>query len=284
MKVVKKVNFDWKDEFENHLQKSLNCFTPSKLYEAMDYSLNGGGKRFRPYLMFVMAESLSVEQDLLIEFAVALEYIHTYSLIHDDLPALDNDDVRRGRPTNHLVYGEDLAILAGDNLLTVAFEKLLHHCQAHNLNLETASYFASCCRKMVEGQLLDLQSSFETKTALLEMYNLKTGALITCALQLPWLINHQVINDDIERIGYLLGVAFQVRDDLLEYESNSEISGKSHSDAINDKVTYVSLTSQEEAREFLATCLEEVKILLKKNNFYSTEWEKVCEASFKRLK
>ena len=235
------------------------------LWKAMEYSLLAGGKRVRPLLLMLTGLSLGAEEDKLYPFARALEMIHTYSLIHDDLPAMDNDDYRRGRLTNHKVYGEGMAVLAGDGLLTLAFETMgkamemaVDEGNADLLVRETRcfSYMAACagCKGMVAGQSADLASegrviSLEeltyiefNKTSRLLMAALKGGALLAGA-------SLDVIQK-VESAAGKVGQAFQIVDDILDVESSFEELGKSiGSDEKDEKATFVSLYGIDKARK-----------------------------------
>lgn len=228
--------------------------------ESMRYSLFAGGKRIRPVLCLAVSEALHVDPTPYLQLACSLECIHTYSLIHDDLPAMDNDDLRRGKPTNHKVFGEAAAILAGDSLLTFAFELLAASGPAGSLSsAERLRIIALIARAigplgMVGGQSLDIDSegkpiTFET---LQYLHSCKTGALITAAVQ-----TGAVIGQADERqfaalttYGRQIGLAFQIVDDLLNVEGTAEQLGKAvGSDARHDKATYPSFFGVEKTRE-----------------------------------
>ena len=213
--------------FENHFQGKPHFLAGERrLLESMRYSLlQEGGKRFRPVLAMLTAEALGQKADAAVAFAGAVECVHTYSLIHDDLPAMDNDDFRRGQPTNHKKFDEAIAILAGDGLLTEAFVLIAQHYQhapeiAVRLTSELA--MASGFQGMVGGQAIDMGSKKESITAeeLKRMHRLKTGALIRVAsvgaAQLSGANSDQLTQ--IERYAENLGLAFQVADDILDYD------------------------------------------------------------------
>jgi geranylgeranyl diphosphate synthase type II len=228
--------------------------------EAMRYSLFAGGKRIRPILCLAAAESVT-DTDLQKEamvVACALEYIHTYSLIHDDLPAMDDDDLRRGKPTNHKVFGEAEAILAGDGLLSFAFELLSGPSSSQlddhkRIKIIHIISHAIGPQGMVGGQALDIGSegkniSFET---LRSIHSRKTGALITAAVQCGAVLAG-ADDDQFNRLteyGNNIGLAFQITDDLLNVEGTPEQLGKAAgSDAARDKATYPSFFGVEETR------------------------------------
>lgn len=231
--------------------------TPRTISEAMAYSLMIGGKRIRPVLSLAVCEALGGKEEEILPFAAGLELIHTYSLIHDDLPSMDNDDLRRGKPTNHKVYGEAIAILAGDGLLNYAFE----------LMLETAVRFeyerrfvraaaevakASGVRGMIGGQVIDMESEGRRVdlNTLYEMHSKKTGALIEAACMAGGIIaEREDILKDIREYSKNLGVAFQIVDDILDCTGDVKKLGKKvGSDADNEKSTFVSILGLEDSK------------------------------------
>ncbi|MFV0424709.1 MAG: polyprenyl synthetase family protein [Bacilli bacterium] len=249
--------------FEIELSKVFEDRPNMKLYEAMNYSLSAGGKRFRPHLMFSSAEMLGVDSSLMIDIAIAIELIHTYSLIHDDLPCLDNDDLRRGKLTNHKVYGEDYALLAGDNLQSLAFE-YIYKALAKGFDIKLLKYFSIACVKMVEGQSLDIDESYKVDIETLEnVHYLKTGALIEFCMIAPlfYLKDYSKLSD-LSLVGRNLGIAFQIKDDILDVSATSEELGKSNSDIDNNKLTYTSLLGVDKSEEFLENKLKETTDIL----------------------
>ncbi len=227
--------------------------------EAMRYSLFAGGKRVRPILCMAAAEALKVDPLLYLPIACAFECIHTYSLIHDDLPAMDNDDLRRGKPTCHKVFGEAEAILAGDGLLTYGFELLTLPCPGKlspesRLRIINLVARAIGSQGMVGGQALDIASegekiSFET---LRYLHSCKTGALITAAVQVGAILGQATDQEftALTTYGNNIGLAFQIKDDLLNVESTTEKLGKAAgSDAELDKATYPAFFGIEETRK-----------------------------------
>lgn len=233
----------------------------SKSYEtladSMQYSLNAGGKRVRPFLTIAFCKLFSGEEDRALPFAAALEMIHTSSLIHDDMPCMDNDKLRRGKPTNHVVYGEDTALLAGDGLIALAFEAVAGAKEiADSLKVKAMGYLADCIgyRGMMGGQMIDLESegrmiSYES---LCELQSLKTGRLIRAACVLGVLAagveDENTISDTV-RYADGIGKAFQIIDDILDVTSDEKTMGKSLSDVDNNKITFLSFMSVEEARD-----------------------------------
>ena len=232
----------------------------SVIMEAMGYSLLAGGKRLRPMLMqetFCLYDGTS---KALRPFMAALEMIHTYSLVHDDLPAMDNDEYRRGRKTTHIVYGEDMGILAGDALLNYAFEtafrafviepeKSLSIGRALAVLGEKAGIYG-----MIGGQVIDVKETGHTvaKDVLDTIYRLKTAALIEAAMMIGAILGGASEEDvkKVERIAEYVGVAFQIQDDILDVTSSQEMLGKPvHRDEKNEKTTYVTLVGIEKAKE-----------------------------------
>ena len=235
------------------------------LMRAMEYSLMAGGKRLRPILLMAAADSINGNGEKFITVADALEMIHTYSLIHDDLPAMDNDDYRRGKLTNHKVFGEATAILAGDALLTLAFEVALRQEDVPPEILLTVLReisIAAGSAGMVGGQAVDLRSEgvridFDT---LKLMHRGKTGALFKAAIRSGAILAQASEKnlDDLTRYAENFGLAFQITDDILDVTGDEKILGKpTGSDAKNLKSTYVSLTSLEEAKNFAQAAVDE---------------------------
>ena len=216
------------------------------LQEAMEYSLLAGGKRIRPVLALETCRLCGGEPELALPFACAVEMIHTYSLIHDDLPAMDDDALRRGRPTNHVVYGEATAILAGDGLLTAAFEQLTRADLPAGRVVEAVACLSRCAGPagMVGGQALDMAGEGRgmSRPELEQLQSLKTGALISAAAQLGCIAAGGTGEQRAKVVEYAqaLGRAFQVRDDMLDVISSDQELGKPvGSDQTNEKSTFV---------------------------------------------
>ena len=238
------------------------------LEEAMNYSLLAGGKRLRPLIMLEIFKLFGGKKEELVHpFAAALEMIHTYSLIHDDLPAMDNDDFRRGRPTNHKVYGEAVAILAGDGLLNFAAEtssKAFKHCETiceyKRVGEALSRLFTySGADGMIGGQILDMLSDEGKKEKnedfFLTMYDLKTGGLIKAAFVIGALLAGAGEDeiDIIEKVGASVGLVFQLQDDILDISGDEIKLGKPvHSDERNNKLTYLKLLGEDRAKELIA--------------------------------
>ena len=228
---------DFLAEFEakiNLANQSLQKFFAKKenhqrtVYDAMEYSLFSGGKRIRPVLCGACAELFGGDIEEAMPFACAVEMIHTYSLIHDDLPCMDDDDLRRGKPTNHVVYGEAMAVLAGDALLNCAFETALNFSKSSPaVTLEALKVIAtlSGTEGMIGGQVIDLESEgteIDTVT-LMAMHICKTGALMMAAAKAGAIVGGGTKEDvlNMEKFARYLGVAFQIKDDILDVESTT---------------------------------------------------------------
>lgn len=239
-----------------------------QVVEAMRYSLMSGGKRVRPILLLAGAQAIGGDQKVLLPAACALECIHTYSLIHDDLPAMDDDDLRRGRPTCHKVYGEAVAILAGDGLLTYAFEFMCKPEMEQNISphlLSEAIFLlarAAGVSGMVGGQAADILMEGRPVDAetLSFIHSHKTGALIGASVEIGALLGKG--NDDelnhLRKYGESLGLAFQIKDDLLDVEGDQEVLGKPvGSDDRNLKATYPALFGLDETKRKAQKLLEQ---------------------------
>ncbi|MCY6370311.1 polyprenyl synthetase family protein [Clostridium ganghwense] len=241
------------------------------IYDAMKYSIEVGGKRIRPILMICTYNIYKDNYKEIIPLASALEMIHTYSLIHDDLPAMDDDDLRRGKPTNHKVFGEAIAILAGDGLLNEAMNVLFDYCtvnsQKHIIEACRTISKASGVEGMIGGQVVDVISEGKkiSEEQLSYMHSKKTGELIKSAI-ISGAILGEAKNKDIKLLcefGKKLGLAFQIKDDILDIVGDSKILGKKiNSDNDNDKITFVSKFGLEECKEMCKQLTNEcLKIL-----------------------
>lgn len=277
-------------EFSNDI-KLINEFFENKAFEeaensavldAMNYSLKNGGKRIRPLLTLYFSEIAGGNRDAALKFGCALEMIHTYSLIHDDLPCMDNDDMRRGKPSCHIAFGETNALLAGDALLTEAFY-LASQCgiSADNtaLAVKYLSEFAGV-RGMVMGQVLDLQfeNTEPSLSDIKKMYSLKTCALLKCACVLGYLTGEKSDSGEIERIceyAESLGLAFQITDDILDVISDSKTLGKPvGSDEKNNKPTFVKLYGLESSKRYVNELTSNAVSIL---NSFGGKCEKLTE-------
>lgn len=239
------------------------------IYEAMSYSLNIGGKRIRPLLMLLTYSLYKENYKDIIPIACALEMIHTYSLIHDDLPAMDNDDLRRGNPTNHKVYGEALAILAGDGLLNQAMNIMFDYAEKNPSSINACSYIShmASCDGMIGGQVVDIISEGKSisEQQLKYMHSKKTGALIKAAV-LSGAYLAGAPEEDISKFknyGEKLGLTFQIIDDILDVEGDTKILGKKiNSDTQNNKTTFVTLYGIAECKSISLRLTKECEDIL----------------------
>lgn len=248
--------------------------TPLKLGEAINHSLFAGGKRIRPILCLAAYEACDGNDEDIMQFAASIELIHTYSLIHDDLPAMDNDDLRRGRPTNHKVFGEGMAILAGDGLLTEAFFMMAN--SLSNKNIKNTALiraikevaFAAGIHGMVAGQAQDLlsENSEPDKETLFFIHRHKTAALLSASVRSGAILANcgkQALNA-ITRYGENIGIAFQVIDDILDVEGSAEELGKTPgSDERKKKMTYPLLYGIEESKKKAEELISEAIFVLR---------------------
>jgi geranylgeranyl diphosphate synthase type II len=242
---------------------------PSTIHEAMRYSVFAGGKRLRPLLALFGCEAVGGTADDAMPGAVALELIHTYSLVHDDLPAMDDDDFRRGRPTCHKVYGEAIAILAGDALLTHAFHVLADQVAAgvpapRRLRMVAEIAVAAGSVGMVGGQTMDIQAEGKTldPATLLTLHSKKTGALLRVSLRVGGLAGgaDEAALGHLTRYGERLGLAFQIVDDILDIEGDSAEMGKTAgSDLRKHKATYPAVFGLEASRREATRLLDEAR-------------------------
>ena len=246
-------------------ERALDRLVPSEttlpvaIHKAMRYSLFAGGKRIRPALCFAASEAIGGHCPGIENVAATLEMIHTYSLIHDDLPALDNDDLRRGRPTNHKVFGEAMAILAGDSLLTLAFEVLGKLGNTH-LVVELASA-SGTVGGMIGGQVEDIQGEGKPATAELldRIHRAKTGALLRASVRMGAIYAGAAGPQlaALSSYGEHVGLAFQIVDDILDVEQSSEALGKTAGkDAAQQKITFPAVYGLEPSRKMAARELE----------------------------
>ena len=262
------------DFFETELKKELEELSyPETIAKGMEYAILNGGKRLRPFLLFATLELLNQNIEKGVKSAIALEMIHSYSLVHDDLPALDNDDYRRGKLTTHKVFGEAEGILIGDSLLTYAFYvlsqknlELLSSEQIVNIISKTSEY--SGINGMIGGQMIDIQS--ENKKIDLEtlkyIHSHKTGKLIKLPIEIACIIANLEKNkrEVLEEYADLIGIAFQVKDDILDVEGNFEDLGKPvGSDIDLHKATYPSILGMEESKKILNDTVEKAKEIIK---------------------
>jgi len=238
-----------------------------RLNEAMRYSLLAGGKRLRPIMLMAAADAVGKKGEDFITAACALEMVHVYSLIHDDLPAMDNDDYRRGKLTNHKVYGDDMAILAGDALLTLSFEVLLRQTRVSHAALLTAVRelsVAAGMNGMVGGQAIDIQAEGQKPNLALmqKMHMGKTGAMFRAAIRIGGILAgaDKTSLKALTVYAEKFGLAFQITDDILDVTGDEKVLGKPvGSDERNGKATYVTLTSLAQAQKLAENTVAEAK-------------------------
>ena len=255
---------EWKKRTEE-VQKIVYRYLPEEtgyqktLLEAMNYSMKAGGKRLRPMLMQETYRLFGGTSSVIEPFMAAIEMIHTHSLIHDDLPAMDDDEYRRGRKTTHIVYGEAMAILAGDGLLNLAYETAARGFEMEPENVAVGKALAVLAKKtgitgMIGGQSVDVQQSGKVlDTGMLDfIYRLKTSALIECSMMAGAILAGASEEEtmQIERVASDVGLAFQIQDDILDVTSSSQVLGKPvNSDEKNHKTTYVTIEGLEKAQK-----------------------------------
>lgn len=274
---------------ESLLEKLLTPNTPINhilLYDAMRYSVMAGGKRVRPYLVLEFCRLYDGEQKGALYYAAAIEMLHTMSLIHDDLPSMDNDVLRRGKPTNHIMFGEAVAVLAGDSLLTEAFNTAAKnpYCD-HTQNLEAVLALSEYggTDGMMGGQVMDIQS--EQKTVPLDylddLVGKKTAALLSCACLLGCIAAKAGEKEKKQAVlfGHYLGIAFQITDDILDFQSDLKTLGKSiGKDKDSKKATYASVLGVDKAKKLADELTQKSKDLLKNvQNDPSQRLSELCD-------
>lgn len=254
---------------EKELEAQLSPTDPDYgiLQEAMRYSACGGGKRVRPFLCVAVSDMLGGERTRALPLAVALEMVHTYSLIHDDLPCMDNDALRRGRPTCHIRFGESTAMLAGDGLLTRAFEVIADASSldaGQKASAVSALSHAAGADGMIAGQIMDLAAEdggCVTQEKLEKLQGLKTGAMIRCAVRLGGIAartEDKMLADALDTYAARVGLAFQVVDDYLDVCGDTTVFGKPvGSDAEQGKTTFATLLTPEKALAYAATLTQD---------------------------
>lgn len=264
-----------------HINNVLEKFLPAEegqqriIFEAMNYSVRAGGKRLRPILMEETYHMFGGSSAVIEPFMAAIEMIHTYSLVHDDLPAMDNDEYRRGKKTTHAVYGEAMGILAGDALLNLAYENAAKAFGMEVADARVARAFAVLAKKagvygMVGGQVVDVESEKSddcpiTREKLDFIYRLKTGALIESSMMIGAILAGASSDEvsRVEQIAAKLGLAFQIQDDLLDVTSSLEVLGKPvGSDEKNNKATYVTFEGLDKAVSDVERISKEAEKLL----------------------
>lgn len=268
----------------NKLETFLQEYQPDpiKLTEAIHYATLNNGKRLRPALVYATGEALNIPLEKLDSAATAIELIHSYSLVHDDLPAMDDDDLRRGQPTCHVKFGEPTAILVGDAQQTLAFDciaKDIFASSHHKIQMIQMLCHASGTEGMIGGQFIDIESEGKTPSlsSLQQMHNMKTGALIQAALLLGACQSkeYETLKPSLVDFGAKIGLAFQIQDDILDIESNTETLGKPQgSDLDTDKATYPKLIGLDESKSLRNQLISDAKALLvnmKLDNQFLTE-------------
>lgn len=258
------------NKFNQELDITLSKINnvPDILHEAMSYAVVDGGKRIRPVLCFAVAEILGIDSDLVKEFAIAIELIHSYSLVHDDLPAMDNDDFRRGKLSTHKKFGEALGILAGDSLLNLAFQIVLSKKSFSSNDVKALKLLSEYAGSsgMIAGQVLDLaneKSKDYDENTLYSIYENKTAKLIMAPILISSIIANDKFYSALKNFGYNLGIMFQISDDLLDAQESFEVIGKTPGkDAKSDKLTAVKIFGIDGAlkrKEFhYNTCINEL--------------------------
>ncbi|ADY23352.1 (2E,6E)-farnesyl diphosphate synthase [Bacillus paranthracis] len=268
----------------------LQC--PNVLREAMAYSLEAGGKRLRPLLLFATLQAFGKEKNLGVGAACALEMIHTYSLVHDDLPCMDDDDLRRGKPTNHKVFGEAMAVLAGDGLLTYAFQVIMAYGQKEisaekkvRLVLELAK--AAGPEGMVGGQVADMEAEGKQLTIdeLEYIHKHKTGKLLEFAVLAGSILSNATEEQEEKLLEFAkyIGLAFQIRDDILDVEGTEEEIGKPiGSDVSNEKSTYTTLFTVDRAKDILEETIAKAKDAISSLQLQDEYLLSICDLIAKR--
>lgn len=263
---------------DEQLQDILSNYEPSQVKESVAYSLLAPGKRVRPLLMLALIKDYGQDPYLGIDVALALEFIQTYSIVHDDLPAMDDDDYRRGQLSNHKVYGEANAILAGDAMLTAAFEVIVGSNYSDSIKVKLIDLFSKQAglNGMILGQAIDLElenKEVDSLDLVLKMYDLKTGCLLAIALEsAAILVNKEKDRQILRNIGYKCGRAFQIQDDIFDVSMSAEELGKTTgSDASNQKVTALQFLSVEEASQLVAQLYSEIRTDLQALNLNNSE-------------
>ena len=269
--------------FEDYLYEVFGPISDSRIKESASYSLMAPGKRIRPLLLLAVLKDYGYNPEMGLDAAAALEMVHTYSLIHDDLPAMDNDDYRRGRLTNHKMFDEATAILAGDALLTQAFAQIALSELSADVKIQLINELASSAgiEGMILGQMWDIEAENNPIgwDQLLMIYLLKTGKLLASALVMGAIIAHK--SDDIatwRRIGENLGLAFQIQDDILDVTKTTEELGKTaNSDVTNHKSTAITHLGLKAAKEKMILIYQDVLDDLKELSLSGFEVRNIIE-------
>ena len=259
------------NSFEKHIENYLKSLRPCQITDAMAYALDGG-KRFRPRIIFAIAEGMRIPVEKTYDAAMALELIQTYSLIHDDLPAMDNDDMRRGKPSLHKAFREDIAILTGDQLLTDSFRVVSasrDYDDRCKVNIIRALSSYAGMEGMIYGQLLDVTSDGKSidKESLFDIQDNKTGGLFKIACLIPMYIKGEEKEEYYIRLGSMIGQIFQNQDDLFDMIKTEEEMGKNLSDVKNNKGTALSIYSLDELKQLIDEEFRQLDEYLEKASF-----------------
>ena len=259
------------NSFEKHIEDYLKSLRSCRITEAMAYALEGG-KRFRPRIIFAITEGMGIPEEKAYDAALALELIQTYSLIHDDLPAMDNDDMRRGKPSLHKAFREDIAILTGDQLLTDSFRVVSASKEYDDLckvNIIKALSSYAGMDGMIYGQLLDVTSDDKhiDKDSLFEIQDNKTGGLFKISCLIPMYIKGEDKEEYYIKLGSMIGQIFQNQDDLFDMIKTEEEMGKNLSDVKNNKGTALCIYTVDELKALIDQEFEELDEYLEKASF-----------------
>lgn len=290
---TKKIFNEYKDIVEKHLDLFLEIKYPEEIWESMRYSVLAGGKRLRPILTLEACKIASGEIEQAIPTACAIEMLHSQSLIHDDLPCMDNDDYRRGKLTNHKVFGESTAVLAGDALLSFAPQIILQKTPksvSQNQLLKVLEEFliSAGAEKLIGGQVVDIASEGKkiSKETLNYIHENKTGALFKLSLRTGAILGNASDNilEALTKYAEKIGLAFQIMDDILDVTETLETLGKTPGkDAIEEKVTYISFYGLDESKKQLNSLCEEACVILEKNNIESEILREIAKSINERV-
>lgn len=269
--------------FEDYLRQQATVGLPSRTKEAMTYSLMNGGKRIRPLILFSLLKDYGFKEQLGYPCGCAIEMIHTYSLIHDDLPCMDDDDLRRGKPSCHKAYDEATAVLAGDALLTRAFQVVLESQCSSEKKCALVSKLAEYAGidGMIYGQDLDMKAETLTDARFEDLQEIevyKTAMLLTLPMICAAILADKEQDIPVlKEIGERLGIQFQVQDDILDVTSSATALGKSTSDTQNNKLTAVSLLGLEESQNLVAKLDQQIQSLLNDLSTSTSSFQKILD-------
>ncbi|MBM6764839.1 polyprenyl synthetase family protein [Faecalicoccus pleomorphus] len=270
-------------DFEDYLRQQATVGLPSRTKEAMTYSLMNGGKRIRPLILFSLLKDYGFKEQLGYPCGCAIEMIHTYSLIHDDLPCMDDDDLRRGKPSCHKAYDEATAVLAGDALLTRAFQVVLESQCSSEKKCALVSKLAEYAGidGMIYGQDLDMKAETLTDARFEDLQEIevyKTAMLLTLPMICAAILADKEQDIPVlKEIGERLGIQFQVQDDILDVTSSATALGKSTSDTQNNKLTAVSLLGLEESQNLVAKLDQQIQSLLNDLSTSTSSFQKILD-------